>query len=307
MDPYNTSTSIIEKLRGHVERPPFERYYLHAFLAFLALLTADLLIVGNRDLMMPTSAPPANTTRRALKPLEHPILDKILARNIFNADGVIPPPIGGTSEGPSQENVPVPSQLPLTLIGTIVHVNPAKSVATIELKNANKILPFIPNDDMEGLGTMVKIERKKAIFRNANNHRLEYIEIKEENSVSFETSKKTTASGAEIKQEGNNFTLKRGDLDKLLNNLPEYLQQARAVPHAPNGKIEGFIILDIMPGSIFEKLGVQKNDVIKGVNGRPVDSPAKALELYNELKGASNIALDLERGGQTTTLNYNVQ
>ncbi len=235
--------------------------------------------------------------------------DKILARNIFNSDGVIPPAINqGAGEQNQEEANPVPSQLPLVLLGTIVHVNPARSVATIEMKNNNKILPFIPNDDMEGIAKLLKVDRKRAIFRNLNNNRLEYIEIKEDSNIVFETRKKGSTSG-EIDQKGNNFSIKKSLIDKLISNLPEHLQQARAVPYTPPGgsKIEGFIILDIQPGSIFEQIGLTKNDILKGVNGQKVDSPARALELYNDLKTAGSISLEIERGGRFETLNYTIQ
>ena len=72
----------------------------------------------------------------------------------------------------------MPSQLPLTLVGTIVHVNPAKSIATIQIRGGAtpKIIPYIPNDEVENFATLVEVERYRAIFRNRANGRLEYIE-----------------------------------------------------------------------------------------------------------------------------------
>jgi general secretion pathway protein C len=290
-----------------VERPRFERFYIYGLLFFLALLTADLIIVSQRDLMMPRSAPPARRPPPP-KPMALGNYEKVLARNIFNADGVIPPPLNQGGSGQQNDDAtPVPSQLPIILVGTIVHVNPARSLATVEMKNSNKIIPFIPNDDMEGLAKLLKVERKRAIFRNSNNNRIEYIEIKDDSTVVFETNKK--AGATEIDQKGNTFSLKRSLIDKLITNLPEHLQQARAVPYTPPGgsKVEGFIILDIQPGSIFEQIGLAKNDIIKGVNGQKVDSPARALELYNELKTAGSISLEVERGGRFETFTYSIQ
>jgi len=292
-----------------VERPRFEKYYIYLLLGFVALLTADLVILGFRDQMMPTNAPPSGRAPPPLREASIESYDSVVSRNIFNSDGVIPPPINKSGGGqPADEQTPVPSQLPMQLIGTIVHVNPARSIATVELKNTNKIIPFIPNDDMEGMATLIRVDRKRAIFRNSNNGRLEYIEIKDNNVISFERNKKATTTTG-IEQSGNNFTLTRNTVDKFLNNLPEHLQQARAVPYIPPGsnKVEGFIILDIMQGSVFEQIGLKRNDVIKGVNGQKVDSPGKALELYNELKNTNGIALEIERDGRQETLSYTIQ
>ncbi len=290
------------------ERPRFEKFYIYGLIAFFALLTADLIILGFRDRMMPTSAPPARRSQIMANQRSSESYDNIVSRNMFNADGVIPPALNkGTTEQPT-DTTPVPSSLPMQLVGTIVHVNPARSVATIEMKNTNKILPFIPNDDMEGMATLIRIDRKRAIFRNSNNGRLEYIEIKDDNVIQFERGKKS-AKGESIEANGNNFSLTRATVDKFLNNLPELLQQARAVPYIPPGssKVEGFIILDIMQGSVFEQIGLKRNDVIKGVNGQRVDSPGKALELYNELKSSNGIAMEIERDGRSETLTYTIQ
>ena len=74
-----------------------------------------------------------------------------------------------------------------------------------------------------------------------------------------------------------------------------------------NGKVDGFRILNLAPGSIYDKLGLKRNDVIKGVNGEPVDSPAKAVQLYNDLKTSSSISITIDRNGRPETLNYSIQ
>lgn len=290
------------------ERPRFENLYIYGLIAFFALLTADLVILTFRDRMMPTSAPPSHQSPMAASQRGSESYDTIVARNMFNSDGIIPPALNKSKAEEPAGGDPVPSSLPMQLVGTIVHVNPARSVATVEMKNTNKILPFIPNDDMEGLATLIRIDRKRAIFRNTNNGRLEYIEIKDDNTIQFERGKKSASTGP-IEAHGNNFSLTRSTVDKFLNNLPELLQQARAVPYIPPGssKVEGFIILDIMQGSVFEQIGLKRNDVIKGVNGQRVDSPGKALELYNELKSSNGIAMEIERDGRTETLTYTIQ
>ena len=84
--------------------------------------------------------------------------------------------------------------------------------------------------------------------------------------------------------------------------------QARAVPNRdPNtGEINGFRILDMQEGSIFSQLGLNRMDVLKGVNGEPVDSIQKAMELYNTMKNSGQVKLLIERGGKDQTNVYDV-
>ena len=84
---------------------------------------------------------------------------------------------------------------------------------------------------------------------------------------------------------------------------------ARTTPNRDpgTGAINGFRLLDMKPGSIYEKLGLQRMDVLKSVNGTPVTSAAKAMELYNSLKNDPNIKLGIERNGKNEEFTYNVQ
>lgn len=264
--------------------------------------------------MLPTKAPPSKQAT--------PIVDHspprsnysgIASKNIFNWDGVIPDaltPKGGKRK--EEEQIPVPTQLPLNLIGTIVHSNPSKSVASIDHKSKNQTISVRVKAEVDNLFEVLKIERNKVIFRNLNNNQLEYIEIQAKSKISFQGSLATNSTKSDnevIKSMApNQFSLKRSDLLKYTSNLASLLQQARSAPHKNprTGEVDGFTILDFQPGSIFEQLGINRMDVIKAVNGEPVDNPGKAMELYNALKNSDKVSISIERGGRNEDLEYNI-
>ncbi len=67
------------------------------------------------------------------------------------------------------------------------------------------------------------------------------------------------------------------DLQQLLENAqPSTENSEELVPVSAEGKS-----IDLNAKT---KLSLKRGDVIKSVNGEPVDSPAKAMELYNELE-----------------------
>jgi len=90
-------------------------------------------------------------------------------------------------------------------------------------------------------------------------------------------------------------------------NINQLLTQARALPYAENGKTVGFRISEIVPGSLYEKIGLQNGDVIQKINSQDVDDPGKFFQMYQSLKEERNISIDLMRGGQRQTLNYEVR
>ncbi len=295
-----------------LQKPAAEKYYPHALAVVAGFLLANLLILFIRPMMLPTQAPPSVAQRPKTPPMKLLTDYNLIAdRNIFNSDGVIPPPLLRQEGAPENldNTIASPSSLPLSLIGTIVHVNPAKSVAAIQSKSGNTVIPYLPNDEIEGIATLIKVERGKAIFRNNRSGKLEYIEIPNDAKITFSVNKPTTSASGVQKKSATEFTLRRDDLNRHLKNLPELLQQARAVPNQIPGtnEIDGFKLLEIQPGTIFTDLGLAVNDVIKEVNGSKVTSPARAMELYNQLRNEGRFEIVVNRDGQDVTMTYTVE
>lgn len=294
-------------------RPPLESFYVYILAIFTGYLIADLGILYVRPALLPTQAPPAKMARpirQNYTSIEsyRPISD----RNLFNQDGKIPPAFTSDGNSPGEVDAPpVASTLPLTLDGTLVHADPMKSVATITVKSKTGANSYIVDSEIDNMARVTKIERRKVIFRNLNNQRLEFIEIPREPGVSLVTTSGTPApGGGPVVAKGEfEFSMTRAEVNKYTQNLGEVLQQARMVPNivpGSGGKVDGFRFVAIQPGSIYEKLGFKPDDIIKGVNGEPVDSPTKAMELYNALKTESRVQLSVNRGGRDETFRYDI-
>jgi len=103
------------------------------------------------------------------------------------------------------------------------------------------------------------------------------------------------------------FMLDQKEVLASTENMGQILTQARAIPYLEQGKTVGFKISEIVPGSIYEKIGLQNGDIIQRVNSQDVDDPAKFFQLYQGLKNERSIAIDLLRGGQRQTLNYEIR
>ncbi|MCB0362642.1 MAG: general secretion pathway protein GspC [Bdellovibrionales bacterium] len=293
-------------------RPPFEAIYVYLLAVFLGYTISDLAILSYRPTMLPNEAPPAKINR-SIRSRQVSLLDyeSISDRNFFNSDGKIPPPL--SAEGKEEDQVDRPavlSQLPLKLEGTIVHLNEKKSVSSINIRNKNETQVFGIDDEIDGIARVTKIERRKVTFRNLANNRLEYIEIPKDVKINFGVkAPKSTESNVIEKRGEFDFSIKREDLNKYTSNLSEILNQARMVPNiipGSGGRVDGFRFVSINPGSIFEKLGFKTMDVIRSVNGEPVNSPTRAMEFYNALKSSSNIQLGVERNGREEDFTYSV-
>ncbi|WP_413578352.1 type II secretion system protein GspC [Bdellovibrio sp. HCB290] len=296
------------------QRPPFEKWYSYILFIFIGYCVADLAILSYRDRMLPQTAPPAHPKAPPVSSsVSSGFYNNITSRNIFASNGLIPDQLVDKNKAAAEQKEadPVPSQLPLNLIGTLVHSIPEKSIASIEIRGKNQVISYSAGKEIEGMANIVRIERQKVIFRNLNSNRLEYIEMKKEGGkLNFAAAKAPSTAGGEVKKGNDNtFSLSRATLLKYTNDLSSILMQARAVPNREpgTGNINGFRVLDMQPGSIYEQLGIQRMDVIKSVDGNPVDSPAKAMELYQTLKNNNKVVLQVERNGKNETMTYNIQ
>lgn len=110
-----------------------------------------------------------------------------------------------------------------------------------------------------------------------------------------------------LERRGNKITVSADLRDKLVNeDLSKVLMQATAIPKIENGEIIGFRILQIDAGSIYDKAGLQDNDIVTSINGMRLNSVAGAVRLLKSLKGSSDVSLDINRNGASMTLQLNV-
>lgn len=104
-----------------------------------------------------------------------------------------------------------------------------------------------------------------------------------------------------------NVTVPAPEVEAAFTNFSTLLNQARVVPYMVEGKPAGFQIRKIVPGSVFDRLGLNNMDVIKSVNGQSVTDADQALRLFTAFRNEREIALDVERGGSPISFNYTVQ
>lgn len=305
------SGNPILRKTSNVARPPLEKYYIYILTLTLGFAAADLTVLATRPAMLPSESMPS--PRKAMQQVASAprgSYSVIESKNIFSETGTIPPSL--SAEGPEQQpgldRPAVLSKLPLKLMGTIVHANPDKSVATINARNETASYKF--DDEVEGMAQITKIERRKVTFINLNNRTKEYIEIPDDVKITFAKPVASPRQPTDSVVEARglfDFSLKRSDLNEYTSNLSSILRQAKVLPNIVNGQPEGYKFVMIKPDSIFAKLGFQVGDVIKSVEGEPVNSPTKAMEMFNALKSRDRIALGIERDGKVEEFNYTVE
>jgi general secretion pathway protein C len=107
-------------------------------------------------------------------------------------------------------------------------------------------------------------------------------------------------SGEIVRETGaNQYTVARDQLAAQIRT-PDFLKQATLVPSSGGG----FLVRQIQPGSLYEKLGMRAGDVIKSVNGQPINTAEDAIRLYQQMSSINAVQMEITRGGKSESLYY---
>ena len=90
-------------------------------------------------------------------------------------------------------------------------------------------------------------------------------------------------------------------------NLSSLLLQARAIPDFTGGHPDGFRMVNIQSGSLFQELGLAQGDVIRSINGLSMNDPQNFMKALSTLQSATNVQIDLLRNGAPQTFDYQIQ
>ncbi|MBE0598734.1 MAG: general secretion pathway protein GspC, partial [Desulfuromonadales bacterium] len=105
---------------------------------------------------------------------------------------------------------------------------------------------------------------------------------------------------------GNRFVIPQEVATQARGNLNELLKQARMEPNIVDGRTEGFVVRMIQPRSLLANLGIQRGDILKQVNEVELNSPEKALQIFQQLREAKTISIGLTRNGNNLNFQYEV-
>jgi general secretion pathway protein C len=258
--------------------------------AYLLADTVDAMIGRSLDASAKVSRP-MDQERSVIEPRrELSDYSSILERGLF-----------GEGRGPSAGPAAAESYSAYTLIGTIE----GESFSGAVLADATNQQAFYRHDQKLPDGSLlVKVKRDRVTLKRPDGSTVE-LQIVDDTKI-VNVAKAVPGSGVRKVGEGR-FMVDQREIASSTENLSQVLTQARALPYMEAGKTVGFRISEIVPGSIYEKIGLLNGDVVQRVNSQDVDDPGKFFQLYQGLKDEKRISIDLLRNGQRQSLNYDVR
>ncbi|MBP1714170.1 MAG: ral secretion pathway protein [Deltaproteobacteria bacterium] len=271
----------------------------------------SILFIQDRLKTSPPLGPGQGSAFKAEKPQAYERYGTIPERNIFNPSerGLKLIPLGDRRAGKRPKNMEaaqLSSSGSLRLVGTVTSQSGRGWAILQEEKDRKQRLYPIHGrvDD----GKIVNIARDKITIQSGGKN--EVLALSSDKVAGSPPSKPTTSAKekeAVQKLSTNRFVVNREDVVGMVGNINQFMTQARIKPHFVSGRPGGFAISEIVPGSFFEKIGLRNQDVIKKVNGQPVNKPEEIFQAYSQLIRDSNIELEIERNHQSEVLRYEIR
>jgi general secretion pathway protein C len=284
------------------------RLTLIAVGAFIAADAVNQWLVGQwrPEMLAPVkeSAAPAATQAKK-RPAAYP---QVARRNIF--DSAPSRPVAPVIDAPTSSAPAAPVEAPLNLnallTGTVVGVSPDQSYAFILDKAKREEQLYRVGDRIMDQAVVTEINRDRVrLVRGGSEQVLRMFEDKTKKSASVRTGRPTRAAVAN--DDLGEFQIDRNELNEALEDIPRLLTQARLLPNFRAGVTDGFRIFNIVPGSLFAKIGLKNGDVLHRINDVEIKDPTKFMGLFSELRNAPSITLDLVRGKDRKTFEYEIR
>ena len=98
--------------------------------------------------------------------------------------------------------------------------------------------------------------------------------------------------------------MSRKEISENLHDLQGIMTHAQVRPYFEAGAQQGFIVSQIKPDSLYQKLGLQNGDIIIDVNNKRMQSADDVMQLVNLMQSGESIVVNLKRQGKVETINY---
>jgi general secretion pathway protein C len=243
----------------------------------------------------------------------------------------LPPEGAGGPETPPEPSFD-PTTLPIKLLGTMVVAPETWSSASVEVERTSQKIVNVGMELLGGQATVYAIRRNYLVLKEGDKLTVAKLFADEAQQAAggaplppgaaapvpgrapgapVRPTPAAMAGGVDppgVKKVGDGvYNLERGNVNEKLKDVTTLGKQVRIVPNYRGGKYEGFRMIGMGGGSLFSDIGFLNGDIVQAINGERIDSPNKALALYEALKNKARLTVLIERDGQPKTLRYTIR
>jgi len=109
-----------------------------------------------------------------------------------------------------------------------------------------------------------------------------------------------------VVDDGNQRVIDKSLLEHYAKNMDDIYKNIGISEVKKGSKLKGFKLTFIKEDSPFGKLGLQKGDILKSINGQELNSYNAAFNVYKGIKNVENLTLVIQRDKQKMELEYEI-
>jgi general secretion pathway protein C len=210
-------------------------------------------------------------------------------------------------EQPVKKATPVDApetRLKLTLSGLLASDDPEQARAIVG-DPRGKEQSYAVGDPLPGGATLSEIYPDRIILERGG--RFETLRLPKEESVAGprtvshrDASRLNSSAGSNRAAAFNRYR------KEIKQNPASFLNYVRATPHREGGRFVGFALQEGPQPGAFAELGLSPGDVVTGINGVQIESPADGMRAMQTLGEGERIDVTLLRDGQEIALSLDL-
>jgi len=117
------------------------------------------------------------------------------------------------------------------------------------------------------------------------------------------------------RREDNSFGIKKRDETTIIPRdlLSSYTTDVEKIwksigigEHRSGGKLDGFVVNYIKKGSVFEKIGLKRGDILKSINGEDLDGYNVAFKVFRDINEIDELTITVLRDNKLVELEYEI-
>jgi general secretion pathway protein C len=300
--------NVVSQAAEQAKRLPQQK--IATFISYAAVAMIAYQLSGLTWQLIPVSSPKGannisiSASDLQVAPRQEANVRGIIALQLFgNPDKSPPPP----PPPPEQKDITV-TKLNAKLYGVLASPDKALASAIIELDRKQDSYQI--GSKLGKYNAIVdEIHPSHVIIRN--NGKLEKLELQEGPGGSFTvdnsapsfptTSNDLTPPEADIINKADDIELSE-KLAEVRNNLisdpTSFAKLIRLRPIKRNGVVTGYRVRPGRDRATFKRSGLQRNDIIRSINGVQFSDPSATMGLLSELATMKEVSLEVDRRGQ---------
>ncbi len=271
-----------------------------AALTTLALVTAlacrVLLTALLQPIALPTLAPTSTTAPPRAPALTPEQLARLTGLSQKEAQPTSSPVQARTVEG-------------LRLRGTLRSARRGLSLATIEQDGATRWKTVSEGDALAGYAIREIGHGYLLLERDGETSRLDATPPTQSPAILTSSVPAPVSGPLPSLQRGpdGQFEVKRAEVLGLTGSIDTLSRDGLFLPRYEGGALSGFSLSRSRSGGLFDRLGLQQGDLVRSLNGTPLTSFAALSAAMEQLMSATEVDVQLVRGGSVQSRRYRLR